>query len=186
MNVIETYRDSELTEKQVLQLTHLLYDVFSTGERSFDETLTLVKDRIQTQRGTPSESTRFVIWEGEVVIAHAGFFLREIFTAEGPLQVGALWGVCVQDQHRGKDFGALLVKQFLKLIDQGVYPVGLWQTGVPDFYAKLGARVITNPFINAQNLENPQANPWDSESIMIYPSDFPWPDGVIDLNGRGY
>ena len=64
--------------------------------------------------------------------------------------------------------------------------VVLFQTGVPGFYEKLGARCVSNRFVNSTNSEDPEVNPWWDEHIMIYPSTCDWPEGTIDLLGPGY
>ncbi len=185
MTPLQIYKESTLTEKQLVSTTRLLYEVFVTDERTFEEVLIMVKERIEKRKGTPGESTRVVIWENEEPVAHAGYFGREIFTPTGAIYVGALWGVCVWGSHRGKGLGRQIVQPFLDQIERGTFPVGLWQTEVPDFYNKLGARIIANPFINSQDLENPQ-DPWPDEVKMIYPATYPWPEGPIDLNGPAY
>ena len=74
----------------------------------------------------------------------------------------------------------------LKLIDLNVYFVALFQTAIPSFYQKLGARIIENKFINSKNKKEPESNPWWDRYIMIYPASYAWPTGIIDLNGGGY
>ena len=64
--------------------------------------------------------------------------------------------------------------------------VVLFQTGVPEFYEKLGARCVSNRFVNSTNSAAPEANQWWNEHVMIYPNSFDWPDGTIDLLGPGY
>ncbi len=186
MNEIESIPESALTEGQLTALVRLLYDVFVKDERTFEQVLESVSEEMAERIGTPGEATSLIIWVGEMPIAHAGYFRREIFTEAGTIPVGALWGVCVAESHRGQSFGAQIVRAYLDLSDQGEFPVGLWQTGKPDFYRKLGARAIDNPFINSRDPENPQTNPWGAEEIMIYPAEYPWPEGVIDLNGPAY
>ena len=61
----------------------------------------------------------------------------------------------------------------------------LFQTGVPDFYRQLGAARVRNRFINSL-AEDPRANPWWDEHVMIHPGDYPWPQGVVDLQGGAF
>lgn len=186
MNFIEVCKESELTEKKLVAITRLLYDVFVTDGRTFEEVLAAVKERMASRKGSLEETIKLVVWDQEEPVAHAGYFCREIYTQAGSIFVGALTGVCVRKSHRGKGLGRRVVKAYFDQIDQGVFSVGLWQTEVPDFYARLGARIISNPFFNSQNSENPHADPWPGEVKMIYPPDYPWPEGVIDLNGHAY
>ena len=61
-------------------------------------------------------------------------------------------------------------------------PVSLFQTDVPDFYVKLGGRVIDNPVINSVSDAKPQ---WSSH-LMLYPANANWPTGTVDLLGAGW
>jgi len=132
------------------------------------------------------ESAHFVITadgrnSGEV-LAHALIFRRDVITPQGPLGVGALAKVCVHPDHRGRGWGADVVRAaFASLPALGV-SVSLFQTGVPPFYEKLGGRLVTNRFVNGDSQDNPF---WDA-CEMIYPAEFDWPAGQIDLNGPGY
>ncbi|HNB51066.1 MAG TPA: GNAT family N-acetyltransferase [Anaerolineales bacterium] len=183
---IESIQESTLTEAQLRAIVRLLYEVFVRDERTFEQVLENVREEMAQRIGTPGEATSLIIWENGEPVAHAGYFRREIFTETGPLSVAALWGVCVRESHRGQGLGAQIVRAYLDLIDQGEFPVGLWQTGVPEFYRKLGARIAHNLYINSQDPENPQADPWGAEERMIYPANYPWPEGLIDLNGPAY
>jgi GNAT superfamily N-acetyltransferase len=107
-------------------------------------------------------------------------------TEAGELPVMALSGVCVAEPFRGLGIGAALVRSAFERVDQGEFPVSLFQTTVPDFYRKLGAVAVDNVFRNSRNEADPEASPWGDEEIMIYPRHFDWPKGIIDLNGPGY
>jgi hypothetical protein len=69
------------------------------------------------------------------------------------------------------------------MVDQRKFPVSLWMTTTPVFYEKVGGKVIKNTWINTYNTKNPNADPWPSEFKMIYPANYSWPAGEIDLNG---
>ena len=58
-----------------------------------------------------------------------------------------------------------------------------WQEALAE---KLGARCVSNRFVNSTNTEAPEANPWWDEHVMIFPDTYDWPDGTIDLPGPGY
>ncbi len=131
-------------------------------------------------------SVHFVISEGEnenrLVLAHARIFPHEIFTSQGALEVGALASVCVHPDYRGRGWGADVVRAAFDYLPQMNLTVALFQTGVPQFYEKLGCRLIENRFHNKGNYDDVF---WE-ENKMIHPADFAWPDGEIDLNGPGY
>lgn len=136
----------------------------------------------------------FVVWDGGAPIATAAFFPREIRTAHGPLTVLALAGVCSAPERRGTGLGQRVTRAAFAEVDRGRFAVSLYQTGVPDFYAKLGARLVDNPFTNSRFDPSDPANlgrgtadqPWWNPHVMIYPATFDWPVGPIDLLGPGY
>lgn len=136
----------------------------------------------------------FVALEGEKPVATACTFAREIRTPRGLLTVQALAGVCSAPERRGDGLGVAITRAAFGEIDAGRFPLSLFQTNVPDFYAKLGARIVTNPFINsrfdpadpAQIGRGTREKPWWSTHAMIYPGTFDWPEGEIDLLGLGY
>ena len=98
----------------------------------------------------------------------------------------ALSGVCVSPNKRGEGLGKKLILKAFKKIDNSDYKVCLFQTGIPLFYKKLGAKIINNRFYNNKDKENLQKNPWRDNYIMIYPNNYKWPNEDIDLNGPGY
>lgn len=129
------------------------------------------------------QSAHFVIHsEHGTVAAHALIFARTVFTIGGPLVVGALATVCVDPVYRGRGWGVDVVRAAFAYLPELGAPVALFQTGVPEFYEKLGARRVTNHFVNGDDPNNPF---WDA-CEMIYPASFDWSDGPIDLNGPGY
>jgi predicted N-acetyltransferase YhbS len=140
--------------------------------------------RLIRQRSQEDDSELFTIWENETAIAHARLFAREITTQRGALTTGALAAVCSAPSHRGQGLGRLVVEAAFARVHDGTFPVILFQTGVPEFYAKLGARNVSNRFVDSTS--ETDANPWWQEDIMIYPAAFAWPDGNIDLNGPGW
>ena len=80
----------------------------------------------------------------------------------------------------------MIARSAFERVDSQLFPISLFQTGVPNFYLKLGARVIDNRFVNSKNKAAPNENPWWDTSVMIYPSSYEWTEGTIDLNGSGY
>ncbi|MCP4774691.1 MAG: hypothetical protein GY880_10660 [Planctomycetaceae bacterium] len=77
-------------------------------------------------------------------------------------------------------------KAFQQVATDAWPEVSLFQTPVPGFYQKLNSRLVTNRFVNRRNVDDPEANPWRDDQIMIYPSEFAWPEGTVDLNGCDY
>ena len=122
----------------------------------------------------------------EQLVGYAEIFPRTVFTEKGPLEVWGLGSVCVDESRRGAGIGRKVVEACFAQIDLIENGVSLFQTQVPGFYEKLNCQRVNNLFTNGKNLENPNKNPFWDEFTMVYPKDYPWPDGKIDLNGKGY
>lgn len=133
----------------------------------------------------------FTVWDRDVAIASAGISMREIGTERGPLRVMALAAVCSAVARRGEGWGRMVVQAAWGEVDRGRFPVALFQTSVPRFYDRLGARTVDNRFVNSGELDprpgrGTREDPWWNPHIMIYPAAFDWPAGTIDLQGPGY
>ena len=57
--------------------------------------------------------------------------------------------------------------------------------GSQEIAERLGARVVTNRFVNSLAAD-PGARPFWDPVTMVYPRSFDWPEGTIDLQGPGY
>lgn len=123
------------------------------------------------------------------VVATAEGFKRIVHTERGELPVLALACVCTLPECRGMGLGKRTVETILKKVDDGLFPLALWQTGVPEFYMKMGAVKVLNRFVNRRHPQHPDRNPfWDVHQMVYAPGGGlgVWPDGTIDLNGLGY
>ena len=92
----------------------------------------------------------------------------------------ALASVCSDPKQRGSGYGAHVVTTALHAHDPRI-PV-LFQTGVPAFYLKLGARELQRE--DGQRRDN--RRPFWEPHTMVYPAEASWPAGEIDLNGPGW
>jgi predicted N-acetyltransferase YhbS len=128
-------------------------------------------------------------------LAHAWTFPREIATASGRLRVLALAGVCSDPEVRGAGLGRAVVLAAFARIEACGCALSLFQTGVPDFYAKLGSRLVHNRFFDslyvppapgARPTNGTRDEPWWNPHVMIHPAGASWPDGSIDLLGPGW
>ena len=135
-----------------------------------------------TEKWQAQSSTHFVVSDNDSVLAHARIFPRQIFTSQGAFNVGALASVCVHPDYRGRGWGADVVRAALDYLPEIKLEIALFQTGVPQFYEKLGCRLIENRFHNNGDYDDVF---WD-DCAMIYPANSAWPDGEINLNGSGY
>jgi predicted N-acetyltransferase YhbS len=183
------YSDSELSADEIQQIAELLCETWPDHDSGVEDRVRFIErlaeeDR-KRDRMMPSPR-RYVLWEDNRAEVHAYTFERTVETSAGPLSVMALAGVAVAKGRRGQGLGRAVVRQAFSRVDSGEFVVSLFQTGVPDFYRKLDSRVIENRFVNSLSRADPDGNPWADEYVMIYPSRFAWPEGVIDLKGRGY
>lgn len=127
----------------------------------------------------------FLLRRDGVIVAKAKVFPRRITTEEGPLVVAALAGVLCDPDRRGCGYGKAVVRAAFGLVDDGTFGCAFFQTGVAEFYEKLGCRVVTNRLVNSLAV-TPSARPFWDEAAMIYPAGFAWPSGEIDTLGPGW
>jgi GNAT superfamily N-acetyltransferase len=184
---------------QLAPTHHFVADLSSAQLRA----ICALYDRIWPQVGTSLELRRDVLretwvhnerevyafWDDATPLALSMVFPRTISTSDGPLRILALAGVCSAPEKRGLGLGAAVVRAAFAQVAAGRYGVALYQTGVPRFYEKLGARLVHNPFINSRHCPGDKGspdNPWWEPHVMIYPAAASWPEGSIDLCGPGY
>ncbi len=127
----------------------------------------------------------FLVREGGRILSVARFLPRRVETGRGPLDVLALAGVMTHPAERGRGLGRAVVRAAFAYVDDGTFPVSLFQTDVPDFYARLGAREVRNRFVNRLG-QGPTERPWWSRVTMIYPAAYPWDEGEVDLVGPAW
>lgn len=175
-------RESELSEEEILAIERL---IFATWPPKNEKVLTEAALLEDYKKRTPGK-TSFLLLNDHELIGYAETFVRKIITEDGPLSITGLGAVCVNSTHRGKGLGARIVAHIFKKISQSEVPVCLFQTAVPGFYEKMNCRKINNTFYNSLDLKSPQSDPFWDPYRMIFPKDFLWPNGKIDLNGKGF
>lgn len=185
--------DSALSMDEIVAVVSLLNTVWPSEDMTLPELVEAFPEVRRRHRLSGSEgarpSLRHLVWDSGELIAHALTFERRVSPGDEhrrEITVMALSGVCVAPSHRGKGLGAKVVRRAFERVDSGEFPVSLFQTDLPSFYHRLGAKVVGNRFVNATSEVDPNANPWNDQWIMIYPEAYKWPDGAIDLNGPGY
>lgn len=114
---------------------------------------------------------------------YARIFLRKIMIGKRIYRNCALACVCVNELQRRNGYGREIVRCAFERVDNKQYDCSLFQTAVPGFYEKPGAKVINNTCVNS--LDN-NSNPWWDKFVMIYPSSVETSDYIIDTNGKGY
>jgi len=128
-----------------------------------------------------------VVANDERFLSMAVGFARRIVAGPEPLTVMALGGVCSSPDFRGQGLGAAVVRDPFARIEKGEFPCSLFaaRPQTVAFYEKLGAGRVLRPVVNSMG-QNPQTNPFGNDVVMGFPSEFPWPEGAIDLLGGGY
>lgn len=182
--------DAALTHEEIFEIVSLLNYVWPKGDATVLELVKAFPDAQRYRRvsvpGSGQPAIRHLIRDREELIAHALSFERTVISENGQLPVMALSGVCITPSRRGQGLGREVARSAFTRVDEGEFPVALFQTGVPAFYRDLGAEVISTRFFDTRNRIAPHASPWNDEWIMIYPGGHDWPQGAVDLNGPGY
>lgn len=127
------------------------------------------------------------VFDGDELVCKARTAGRIVATEAGQLTLMELAGVCAHPDVRGKGYGRAVAEVAFARVNRGEYPVSLFQTSyaVQPFYEKLGCRRINTRVVNSL-ADDPEADAFWNELLMIYPATYDLPDGVIDLLGSGY
>ncbi len=187
MHEIKEYLDIGITPELAESIAVLCCRCFEDSKRTVGERVNEMLEMKGSDDPEHITGRRFVVWQGEQIVAHARTFVREIIVEDQRLPVLALAAVCSDPKIRGMGLGVMVTNKAFEQVAVGGWPaVSLFQTPVPNFYQKLNCRLVTNPFVNRRNAQEPEANPWRDDKIMIYPNGFAWPEGTVDLNGSDY
>ena len=186
---VETILTRDLSEVDALAIGELLVQVWPKPDvTAVDRAAALRTDRGDADAPGAIASRSLVIRDGQEVIGHALVFPRTIATIAGELTIAALASVCTKPECRGQKLGELLVHAAWKGVDDRRLAFSLFQTSerASKFYLRLGATFVANRIFDS-TADDPQRNPFKDSHIMRYPADRPgWPEGDIDLRGRGY
>jgi predicted GNAT family N-acyltransferase len=147
-----------------------------------NEIVTLEED-LEKIFGYKPEEKHIFVKNNRQICGFAKIFFREIKIGEKLIRNMALACVCVKKDLRKGGIGKTIVKKAFEAVDNKEFDCSLFQTAVPEFYEKIGARKIMNKCINSyKNNENP----WWDPNVIIYPGNFKIGEAVIDLMGDGY
>lgn len=181
--------NSKLSDDEIVAVASLVNSVWPHPEKTLEELVQGFRPAYQ-RYFAPYLLSRppihFMAWREGRLAGQAFTFERPMFIGGVETPVMALAQVCVEPGFRGNGLGARLVRSAFQRLTSEQFRLSIFQTTVPGFYEKLGARTVENRFINSRNPDDPGARPWKDGVIMIYPKDYAWPDGSIDLNGPGY
>lgn len=175
------YSPKDLSNRQIVSINALTDSTWPDNATQSSE-----EEKINEFHARFPKKTCHCVFEDKELIGYAESFPIHIKIVNKEADVLGIGEVCVNPDYRGKGLGAMLVNSAFSRIDKDEYPLCIFQTGVPEFYRKLGCKLIKNKIINSKNSEAPDANPFWDEYAMIYPSTFLWPTGTIDLLGPGF
>lgn len=172
----------ELTDREIRNVVKLKSIIWPPKQHSYT-----MDELIASYKKTPGQFDKVItLYEKDVLTGHAEVFDRDIEADSRAIRNMALAGVCVLPAYRNRKLGSHLVSEAFSFIESQKFECSVFQTPVPQFYEKLGCRIIHNRFINSKHDRDPQKNPWWDTYIMVYPADASLGDGVIDLKGNGY
>lgn len=130
------------------------------------------------------EKIHYVLAADGTCLAAARSFRREVDVGGRPIIVLALAHVATSPAARGRGLGAAVVRSAWARLGRDGVEECVFCTGVPDFYAKLGARKLA-----ARDVVYPAG-----AKRFVDPSLFrvataaaaDWPDGALDVRGDGW
>ena len=123
-----------------------------------------------------------VVRDDGVLMAIAQSFRRIVATESGQrFPVLALASVAAHPEFRGRGHARSAVRTAWARLCPEI-PVSFFQTGVPAFYERLGARLVPNRIYDSTGADCAFWEPY----AMIFPANSAWPDEPIDLLGRGW
>lgn len=140
-----------------------------------------IRERCQTAEPALNDHLIHILSDGEAVLAVSRTFRHSVNVAGQAQPVVALASVATRPDQRGHGYGAAVVRQAFAGMRGD--EVALYQTKVPDFYRKLGARELVDAVV--VNRRDDRQAFWDPHTI-IFPASYRWPAGEIDLNGPGW
>ena len=175
---IQTCSWSQLTDKQLLQACTLWNEVWpkdaspeARAERVRQAELHKLEDH----------NIHFIEEDGHI-IATSRTFLQTIQVGNKKEKVLALASVCSNPNKRKLGLGKALVQHSFAHLNDDI-TICLFQTGVPEFYKKLGAKLINNQITTSA----PDVRAFWEPYAMIYPALPEWDDRrPIDLLGPGW
>ena len=188
MSEIITYDARAMNDDQLRLVATLLCEIWPKPGRTVETRIARMKQLAHAYAGPEHTAPRsYLIFDGSRLLAHAALVCRHIVTASGKQTVAGLAQVCTDPEARGQGLGERIVRAAFAPVDAGDFSLALFQTTeqVQPFYERLGARRVSNRFVNSTG-DDPEADAFWENVQMIYPGDAPWPAGVVDLQGPGY
>ncbi len=186
---VRAHRLTEIREDELLAIGRMLASVWPKPDRGPVERAEQLK-RVGVDYSGPAGQApiSFVVWDGDQPMAHSLTFGRKVATSSGELDVMALAMVAADPVCRGKGYGVAVAQASFERVNAGDFAFSLFQTShkVQSFYERLGCKLVENRVVNSLSESEPEANPFWDDVVMRYPAEGDWPEGDIDLRGRGY
>ena len=164
----------EATTNLCISLWHLIWP-------NDTNTLERAKRMSSEAKFLHSHHVHLLIEKGSLLTL-ARSFRQRILLGGNEMDILAIAGVCTHPSQRGLGLGKLVVQEAWKQL-KSTDDLSLFQTEMPGFYVKLGARLINNTIISSKKGTRPF---WNSY-VMIYPNSLVWEDSMqVDLLGDGW
>ncbi len=179
---VEQYDRHTVTMDLLYQVSRIRQKVWPDRQLTQDAYIPIVQGRFKKR----PDMQVFVGFERDQVVTHAVIFPREIKWGGVLMPVTALASVFTDPERQGRGYASQVVSKAFAVVEQQSLPVVLFQTGVPDFYERLGATAIHNKWVNTVKVTDVDYQMWWDGSIMIYPKTASWPEGELDLNGEAW
>jgi len=171
----------QMDDQTIEKLVILVYTTWPPKDSavSVKDIVTKIKNR-----QNPDFEKHVLLWNHDRLIGHALIFARDVLIDNKMIHTLALAQVCVVADARGNGYGKMIVKAAFEFVDNKQFACSFFQSQAPQFYEKLGAKIIQNRFYNT--FVNTTGSPWWDPYVMLYPKEYPLPDSAIDLRGAGY
>jgi GNAT superfamily N-acetyltransferase len=176
--------EADLSEERIHQMLQLKGLVWP--EKYHEGSFVMHWEEFSGKRGFCSGRAFVLIYDGDQLVAQAEQFPRTIKSEKTSVKILALAGVAVHPDYRGRGLGRLVLQPIFDRVDAGEFLFSLFQTPIPEFYARLGSVAVKDSFYDGQTTSKREQSIWWEDHVMIYPANRPWLDGPIDLNGPAY
>ena len=180
MQLIES-PSSDIKKNQVVDILELINLTWPDDDKAKP-----LEEKVTGFYDDHPEKICYCLYKDKKLVGYAESIPLTIKIEKNWLKALGLGGLNVHPDWRVKRYGKAILEAVLKKIDSGEYPFCIFQTGIPNFYEKLGCKVIKNKFINSNNQVDPFKNPFWDEYVMVYPASARWPTGTADLRREGF
>ena len=156
--------------------------VWPSKEQSLEQRIEKALAETTPNTDVKSQVIWHVVRDGSRLLAICQSFRRVVATEAGQrFPVLAIASVVAHPEFRGRGHAKAAVRTAWTRLSPE-FPASFFQTGVPGFYERIGARRVSNRIYDSTGAD---CAFWEPHA-MIYPANAPWPHEAIDLLGRGW